>query len=66
MRWCAADLDDELVDGVALLALEDVDGDDVPPDGPDPAGHQTEGAGSVGQGNPHDVTSHATNVRRSV
>ena len=35
-----ADLDHELVDGVALVALQDVDGHDVAPDGPDPAGHQ--------------------------
>ncbi len=61
-----ADLDDELVDRAALVALEDVDGDDVTADRPDPAGHQAEGTRPVGQRDPDDVASHGQNVTRSM
>ncbi len=51
---------------LAAVALEDVDGHDVAADGPDPAGHQAEGAGPVGQGDADDVASHDRDVRRSM
>ncbi len=51
-------VDDELVDGTAGAPLEDVDPDDVGPDGADPAGDLTEGAGPVGQPDADDVGAH--------
>jgi hypothetical protein len=44
-------LDHQLVHRLAAVPLEDVDADDVAPDGADPAGDLPEGAGPVGQ--PH-------------
>ena len=54
----AAQLEDELVDGPAPRAVEDVDGHDVPAHGPDAAGHLAQRARAVGQAYPHYVASH--------
>src|SRR5262249_24470196 len=62
----ATDLDHELVDSPPVLAFENVDGHDVSPHGPNPACDQTQGAGPVGQSDPHDVSSHAADVRRAM
>ena len=47
--------DDELVDGPAGAALEDLDADDVAAHGTDAARHLAERAGAVGQPDAHDV-----------
>lgn len=49
-------LDEEIVDGLASLSIDDLDADDLGPDGPDPAGDGTEPAGTVGQPHPHGVS----------
>ena len=50
-------VDGELVDGHAAVALEDVDADDVAPHRTDPGGDLAEGTGPVGQPDPHEDVS---------
>ena len=51
-------LDNELVHGPAVLAADDLDGDDVAPDGADPAGHGAEGPGPVRELDPDEEGGH--------
>ena len=59
-------LDHELVHCVAVHPLENVDGHDVPAHRTDPAGHQAQCAGAVGQGDANEVSGHGAEIRRSM
>ena len=52
------ELHDEVVDGAAAAALEDLDPDDLAADGPDPARDRTERPRAIGQPHAHDVGLH--------
>ncbi|TLZ31477.1 MAG: hypothetical protein E6K32_19980 [Gammaproteobacteria bacterium] len=56
-------LDQQLVDRKPAPALEDLDADDVAPDGADAAGHRAQGAGAVGHPDPGDVGEHDRTLR---
>ena len=54
----AGQADAQLVDDDTVLALEDVDGDDVTADRADPAGHRPECTRPIGQLHPDQVVGH--------
>ena len=57
------ELDDELVDGLALAVLDDLDRDQVAAHRPDPAGDRPERARPVGQLHPEQEGRHAPRLR---
>ena len=59
-------LDDQLVDGAARAALEDVDSDHVATHGADAAGHRAQGAGPVREPHADDVGEHGWHGRGPV
>src|ERR1700689_5119210 len=65
-QMLTAELDHELVHRVAIHPLENVNGDDVPAHGPDPAGYEAQRAGTIGQGDANEISGHGAEVRRSV